>query len=67
MDPITAPCGNRAFFDYESGFSYRCEACMAVIGSIGMPRECRAIMEMDRAVEKLSGNVKRINGFKSPF
>jgi hypothetical protein len=32
------PCGSRATFDGD--YSYRCENCFAVIGSIGQPREC---------------------------
>ena len=35
------PCGGRAYFDEESGISYRCEDCMAVVGSIGQPRHCK--------------------------
>ncbi len=38
--PMRLPCGGRAFFDEASGFSFRCENCMAVVGSIGQPREC---------------------------
>lgn len=34
------PCGGTGYFDHASGFSYRCDTCNAVIGSIGMPREC---------------------------
>jgi hypothetical protein len=40
------PCGSRAMFDSGSGMSYRCEDCMATVGSIGMPSECRS--EMDK-------------------
>ena len=32
------PCGAVAFFDGE--YSYRCLDCLAVIGSMGQPREC---------------------------
>ena len=28
-------------FDESSGISYRCEDCMAVVGSIGQPRSCK--------------------------
>lgn len=35
------PCGGTAYFDVESGISYRCMDCMAVVGSIGQPQECK--------------------------
>lgn len=38
--PMKLPCGGTAYFDHESGISYRCDTCFAVIGSIGQPREC---------------------------
>lgn len=40
------PCGNRATFDHDSGMSYRCDQCWAVVGSIGQSQECRD--EMDK-------------------
>ncbi len=40
LNPIYMPCGGTGYFDHASGFSYRCDTCNAVIGSIGMPREC---------------------------
>jgi len=36
---IKLPCGSIAEFD--GNFSYRCWTCMAVVGSIGQPQECR--------------------------
>lgn len=41
MDVMKLPCGGRAVFDEASGISYRCEVCMAVVGSIGMPEDCK--------------------------
>ena len=41
MKPIKLPCGGRAVFDESSGISYRCEDCMAVVGSIGQPQRCK--------------------------
>lgn len=52
---IQLPCGQIAEFDYSSGISYRCTTCMAVYGSIGMPRSCRELMEQEAVVSKLSG------------
>ena len=39
--PIFLPCGSKAFFDEDSGISYRCETCFAVVGSIGQPQSCK--------------------------
>lgn len=50
---IATPCGATAYFDIGSGIGYRCEECMAIIGSMGMPRECKDLMEMDEIVDKL--------------
>lgn len=52
---IDAPCGATAYFDIGSGIGYRCEECEAIIGSIGMPRECRTLLDMDTVAEKLKG------------
>lgn len=53
--PLTTitPCGAIAYFDEGSGIGYRCEECMAIIGSIGMQRECKDLMEMDEIIDKL--------------
>lgn len=45
IKPIDLPCGAVAEFDYESGISYRCTTCFAVVGSIGMPRDCKQLMD----------------------
>ena len=41
LDLMALPCGGIAQFDYESGISYRCQQCMATVGSIGMPKHCK--------------------------
>ena len=41
IKPMYLPCGGTAYFDVDSGISYRCEVCMAVVGSMGQPRECK--------------------------
>lgn len=38
---IKLPCGGVAYFDHDSGISYRCEYCGAVVGSIGQPQSCK--------------------------
>mgnify|MGYP006282751199 CR=1 FL=1 len=39
LDPL--PCGGVPVFDEGSGYSYRCDACGAVVGSLGMPATCK--------------------------
>ena len=39
--PVRLPCDSIARFDADSGISFRCETCWAVVGSIGMPGGCR--------------------------
>lgn len=39
--PMHLPCGSTAYFDESSGFSYRCEHCGAVVGSIAQPQQCK--------------------------
>lgn len=34
-------CGGVPEFDHESGCSYRCNACFAVIGSSGQSQRCK--------------------------
>ena len=41
MDVMALPCGGTAYFDENSGISYRCELCGAVVGSIAQPQHCR--------------------------
>ena len=55
-EPIKLLCGNDAYFDHGSGIGYRCEACMAMVGSIGMPRSCKALYEQEEVINKLKGN-----------
>jgi hypothetical protein len=52
---ITLLCGSIAHFDTQSGISYRCDTCMAVVGSIAMPRECKELYDMEDVVNKLKG------------
>ncbi len=52
------PCGGIAEFDGD--YSYRCWSCMAVVGSIGQPRECKEkALEYD-LMKKLGGRGFRI-------
>ena len=55
LPPIETICGWTASFDEGSGCSYRCDACGAVIGSVGMPRQCKDLYDMEKVVNKLKG------------
>lgn len=49
------PCGNRATFDSDSGISYRCDQCWAVVGSIGQPQHCKDEAEKYDVMKALGG------------
>jgi len=52
------PCGGIPEFDEGSGYSYRCNNCGAVIGSIAMPKNCARMIKdiTDRkAVKEIIG------------
>jgi hypothetical protein len=48
------PCGGIAHYDHGSGIGYRCE-CGAVVGSIGMPKQCSEEAEKWITIERLGG------------
>ena len=53
------PCGGTAYFDESSGIGYRCEDCMAVVGSVGMPGACRSEKDKyDKVLPALGSRVK---------
>lgn len=54
-DLMKLPCGGIAYYDENSGISYRCAQCMAVVGSVGMPSECKREMAKWDLMEKLGG------------
>ena len=49
IQPIQLACGAEAEFDEGSGCAHRCTTCGAVVGSVGMPRECA---ELERIAEE---------------
>ncbi len=53
--PVHLPCGGVAYFDQDSGISYRCETCFAVVGSIGMPRLCKEEFDKEKMIAILAG------------
>lgn len=52
---IKLACGGVAYFDHGSGCSYRCEDCMATVGSIGMPQRCKDEEQKYKNWEALGG------------
>jgi len=54
--PIRLLCGNKAYFDFDSGIGHRCATCFAMVGSIGMPKEC----DMEEVVSKLKGTEAKV-------
>jgi hypothetical protein len=54
-DLMALPCGGIASLDNESGFMYRCGHCLAVVGSVGMPRQCQDEIKKWDNWEKLGG------------
>jgi hypothetical protein len=54
-DAMKLPCGGIAYFDEDSGISYRCELCGAVVGSIGQPQSCKDEMQKWDNWSKLGG------------
>ena len=57
------PCGGVPEFDHESGMSYRCWQCMAVLGSVAMSDSCRAGMESPEYKKLLKDAEKRDQNF----
>ena len=58
LDPIPLPCGGTAYWDESSGISYRCDTCMAVLGSIGMPSQCRQAYRDMELLDVIAGKKK---------
>ena len=57
--PLHLPCGGTAYWDESSGIAHRCDTCMAVVGSIGMPRECKHEMDKyEKVLPALGSRVK---------
>lgn len=55
LPDIKLPCGGVAYFDTDSGISYRCYHCNAVVGSIGQPQRCKDEAQKYKNWEKLGG------------
>lgn len=54
LPKIKLPCGGTAYFDEDSGISYRCE-CGAVVGSIGQSQHCKDEAKKWEAWKQLGG------------
>lgn len=50
---IFLPCGSSAHFDGD--FSYRCNNCFAVVGSIGQPTRCQEEAHKWKNLKALGG------------
>ena len=55
IDVMKLPCGGVAYFDEDSGISYRCEMCGCVVGSVGQPQHCKDEMQKWDNWKKLGG------------
>ncbi len=56
MDKMFLPCGSTAYYDEESTcHSYRCKNCLAVVGSMGMPKHCQDQAEKYQVLAALGG------------
>lgn len=44
-DRVVLPCGGIGYWDYDSDSGYCCVYCFAVIGSAGMPSECKRLLD----------------------
>jgi hypothetical protein len=56
LDPMKLPCGGVAWPDPDSSIhAYRCEVCMAVVGSIGQSQSCKDEAQKYDNWEKLGG------------
>jgi hypothetical protein len=47
---IKTACGHTAYYDLGSGIGYRCECCNAILGSIGMPQNCKDMEDVLEAM-----------------
>lgn len=57
--PLHLPCGGTAYWDESSGISHRCDTCMAVVGSIGMPPGCKDEMDKyEKVLPALGSKIK---------
>lgn len=58
-DALRLPCGGTAYYDESSGCAHRCEDCMAVVGSIGMPSSCKDELDKyDKVLPALGSKVR---------
>ena len=55
VEVLHMPCGGVAFPDEAAGIGYRCEDCMAVIGSVGQSDRCKAEAQKYEDWKKLGG------------
>jgi hypothetical protein len=57
-ETVHLPCGASAHFCIEAGYGYRCEDCMAVVGSIAQPTHCVEETNKYKVLKILGSKVK---------
>jgi len=62
LNTIFLPCGSTAHFDGD--FSYRCDSCFAVVGSMGQFRTIQKIHQPNHRVKEHTMVTKVRNDFK---
>ena len=56
-ETITLACGNVARHnDGPNSYGARCNNCGAIVGSVGMPRHCKTLLDMENVIKKLKGS-----------
>jgi len=53
LNTIFLPCGSTAHFDGD--FSYRCDSCFAVVGSMGQSAQCKEEADKWKNLKTLGG------------
>lgn len=52
------PCGGVPRFDPRSDtYSYRCDQCFAVVGSVGMPRDCAEMWQVEKDLDEMQRKI----------
>jgi hypothetical protein len=56
-ETITLACGGYAYHEEgPNSYGARCDTCFAIVGSIGMPRHCKTLLDMENVIKKLKGS-----------
>jgi len=55
LECIETECGQIAVWDVDSEMGFRCTCCFAMMGSIGMPTDCKKLYSIAQLADKLKG------------